>query len=134
MIQALTATTYLTSLGLQVTDAPQRMIGRLAIAGEFVLDGRRGVLLRPKRGVVSERYLELLVDEGYAFVVVDDGVYPSIYASEGASLAPIRALPVFEKSRFPAREVLTAWARLIRLAAGRGDAARLGAAQLVAYL
>src|SRR5215204_607353 len=104
MIQALTATTYLTSLGLQVTDAAQRSIGRLAIAGEFVLDGRRGVLLRPKRGVVSDRYLELLVAEGYAFVVVDDGVYPSIYVGEGASLGPVRALPVSEPSRFPARE------------------------------
>ncbi len=124
---------YLDSLGIQVTDTAQRMVGRLALAGEFVLDGRRGVLLRPKRGVVSDRYLELLVAEGYAFAVVDDGVYPSMYAREGASLAPIRALPVLEKSRFPAREVLTAWARLIRLAAGRGDAARLGAAQLVAY-
>lgn len=124
---------YLNSLGLKVTDAAQRSIGRLALAGEFVLDERRGVLLRPKRGGVSDRYLELLAADGYAFVVVDDGDYPTIYAREGESLVPVRALPVNTPSRFPSRDVLSAWARLIRTAAGRGDAARLGAAQLVAY-
>lgn len=124
---------YLNSLGLKVADAAQRSIGRLSLAGEFVLDERRGVLLRPKRGGVSDRYLELLAAEGYAFVVVDDGTYPSMYALEAESLVPVRALPVKTPSRFPSRDVLAGWARLIRSAAGRGDAARLGAAQLVAY-
>jgi hypothetical protein len=124
---------YLHSLGLKITDAAQRSVGRLALSGEFILDERRGVLLRPKRGGVSGRYLELLAAEGYAFVVIDDSDYPSMYTREGESLVPIRALPVNTPSRFPSRDVLGAWARLIRSAAGRGDAARLGAAQLVAY-
>ncbi|RKG48494.1 SAM-dependent DNA methyltransferase [Corallococcus sp. AB011P] len=124
---------YLNSLGLKVTDAAQRSIGRLALAGEFVLEERRGVLLRPKRGGVSDRYLELLAAEGYAFVVVDNGNSPSMYARAGEGLVPVRALPVNTPSRFPSRDVLAAWAQLIRSAAGRGDAARLGAAQLLAY-
>jgi hypothetical protein len=132
--QNLNASAYLNSLGVALTDAAQRAIGRLALAGEFVLDEQRGVLLRPKRGGVSERYLELLAAEGYAFVVVDDGDYPSMYARDGESLVPVRALPVRTPARFPSRDVLAGWARLIRLAAGRGSAARLGAAQLVACL
>ena len=68
----LDANTYLSSLGIDVTDAAQPAIGRLALAGEFVLGGERGVLLRPKRGDVSDRYLELLAGEGYAFVIVDE--------------------------------------------------------------
>lgn len=124
---------YIDSLGVRLTDTAQRSLGRLALAGEFVLEGQRGVLLRPKRGGVSERYLERLAAEGYAFVIVDDVDYPAMYARDGESLVPVRALPVNHPSRFPSRDVLTAWARLIRSAAGRGDAARLGAAQLVAH-
>lgn len=125
-------TSYLNSLGLEVAPAAQRSIGRLALAGEFVLGERRGVLLRPKRGGVSDRYLELLAGEGYAFAVVEDREYPLMYAREGGSLVPVRALPVNAPSRFPSLDVLAVWTRLIRSAAGRGDAARLGAAQLVA--
>jgi hypothetical protein len=129
----LNAIEYLHSLGLQVDSAAKRSIGRLVLGGEFVLEGGRGVLLRPKRGAVSDRYLELLAAEGYEFVVVDDGGYPSMYARKEDCLVAVRALPVRTPSRFPSREVLGAWAGLIRKAAGRADATRLGAAQLVSY-
>jgi hypothetical protein len=128
------ANTYLTSLGIEVVEAAQAAIGRLVLAGEFVLGGERGALIRPKRGDVSLRYLEILVDEGYAFVVVDSGGYPAFYAREGAGLAPVRALPIAAPQRFPTTSVLAGWAQLIRTAARRGEAARLGAAQLVAHL
>lgn len=130
----LEANTYLRSLGIKVAEAAQAAIGRLALAGEFVLDGKRGVLLRPKRGDVSDRYLELLVGEGYGFVVVDGGDYPSFYARENEGLAAVRALPVADRQRFPSREVLAAWTQLIRAAAGRGEATGLGVAQWVASL
>ena len=130
----LDANTYLSSLGIDVTDAAQPAIGRLALAGEFVLGGGRGVLLRPKRGDVSDRYLELLAGEGYAFVIVDGGSYPSFYAREQEGLVPVRALPVVERGHFPSAGVLGAWVQLIRAAARRGDAAKLGVAQLVARL
>ena len=89
----LDANIYLGSLGIEVTDAAQPVVGRLALAGEFVLGSERGVLLRPKRGDVSDRYLELLAGEGYAFVIVDGGSYPSFYAREQEGLVPVRALP-----------------------------------------
>lgn len=130
----LEANSYLRSLGLKVTEAARAAVGRLTLAGEFVLDGKRGVLLRPKRGDVSDRYLELLVGEGYVFVVVDGGDYPSFYAREGEGLVAVRALPVADRQRFPSREVLAAWTQLICAAAGRGEATGLGVAQLVAGL
>lgn len=125
---------YLSSLGIKVAEAAHAAIGRLTLAGDFVLGGERGVLLRPRRGEVSDRYLDLLAAEGYAFVVVDGGDYPSFYAREGDGLAPIRALPVANPFYSPSREVLAAWAQLIRTAAGRGEAVRFGVAQLVARL
>ncbi|MGH9100848.1 MAG: N-6 DNA methylase [Acidimicrobiales bacterium] len=130
----LDANTYLSSLGIDVTDAAQPVIGRLALAGEFVLGSERGVLLRPRRGDVSDRYLELLAGEGYAFVIVDGGSYPSFYAREQELLVPVLALPVADRSHFPSAEVLGAWGQLIRAAARHGDAAKLGVAQLVARL
>jgi len=134
MAEALDANAYLESLGLEFIEAGQRVIGRLALAGDFVLDGARGVVLRPKRGDVSGRYLDLLANEGYQFVIVDSGGYPSFYARQGETLAPVRALPVGKPLHFPSQEALDAWTHLMRVSAGRGDAARLGVAQLVARL
>jgi hypothetical protein len=130
----LDANTYLSSLGIEVTEATQPAIGRLALAGEFVLDGERGVLLRPKRGDVSDRYLDLLAGEGYTFVIVDGAGYPSFYAREQEGLVPVRALPITDRNHFPSAGVLGAWGQLIRTSARRSDAAKLGVAQLVARL
>ncbi len=130
----LDANAYLNSLGIEVTEAEKSAIGRLALAGEFVLGGERGVLLRPKRGDVSDRYLELLAAEGYAFVIVDGGSYPSFYAREGEGLGLVRALPIADPQHYPSQEVLGGWAQLVRSAAGRGEAVPVGVAQLVARL
>lgn len=96
------------------------------------MGGARGVLLRPKRGDVSDRYLELLAVEGYDFVIVDGAGYPAFYARSEGGLAPVRALPIIDPQHFPSQDVLAAWAQLIRAAAGRGEVAPLGVAQLVA--
>ena len=130
----LDANAYLDSLGIDIVDAAKPAVGRLALAGEFALEGKRGVVVRPKRGGVSDRYLELLAAEGYDYVVVDGGSYPGFYELEGESLVPIRALPVRSPERFPSTTALEAWGRLIRAAVGRGDAAKLGADQMVARL
>ena len=131
----LDANAYLGSLGIEVTDPAQSAIGRLALAGEFTLGKARGVILRPKRGGVSDRYLELLAAHDYAFVVVDGGRYPAVYARKGDALAPVRALPIDTPRHFPSEEVFAAWRQLIRSSAGpRGDAAQIGVAQLVACL
>ena len=131
----LDANAYLNSLGIEVTEPAQPAIGRLALAGEFTLGKARGVILRPKRGDVSDRYLELLAAHDYAFVVVDGGRYPAVYARKGDALAPVRALPIDTPRHFPSEEVFAAWRQLIRSSAGpRGDAAQTGVAQLAACL
>lgn len=129
------ANAYLSNLGIEITEPARSVIGRLALAGEFTLGGARGVILRPKRGGVSDRYLELLAGDGYAFVVVDGGRYPAIYARNGDALAPVRALPIDTPQHFPSEEVLVAWGQLIQSsAAPHGAAAQIGAAQLAACL
>ena len=129
------ANAYLSSLGIDVSEPSQPAIGRLALAGEFTLGGARGVILRPKRGDVSDRYLELLAAQDYAFVVVDGGRYPAVYARKGAALAPVRALPIDMPQHFPSEEVLAAWGQLIRSSTGpRGATAQIGVAQLAACL
>ena len=128
------ANTYLSSLGIGVRDPARTAVGRLTLAGEFVLDGKRGALLRPKRGEVSNRYLEILASEGYAFVIVEGSGYPAVYAHEEGALVPIRALPIAHPQNFPSPDVLAEWSQLIRAAAGHGDAARLGVAQLLARI
>ena len=129
------ANAYLSSLGIEVTDPAHPAIGRLALAGEFTLGDARGVILRPKRGDVSDRYLDLLAGQDYAFVVVDGGRYPAVYARKGDAFAPVRALPIDSPQHFPSEEVFAAWGQLIRLSAGPRDAAvQLGVAQLVACL
>ena len=130
----LDAKTYLGSLGIHVRDASKASVGRLSLVGEFELEGRLGVVIRPKRGGVSDRYLELLASQSYEFVVIDGRSYPSVYSLLDESLAPVRALPVRSPRHFPSTEIFQEWARLIRLAAGRENAAWLGCAQLVARL
>ena len=126
---------YLSSLGIKVTRPAQLAIGRLALAGEFALGKVRGVILRPKRGGVSDRYFELLAGLNYAFVLIDGGRYPAVYARDGAALAPVRALPIDSPRHFPSEEVFATWRQLIRSSAGpRGDAAQVGVGQLVACL
>ena len=129
------ANAYLNSLGIEVTAPARPAIGRLALAGEFTVGTARGVILRPKRGDVSDRYLDLLAGLDYALVVVDGGHYPACYARKGHSLEPVRALPIDSPRHFPSEEVFAAWRQLVRSAAGpRGDAAQIAVAQLVACL
>lgn len=129
------ANAYLNSLGIEVTEPAQPAIGRLALAGEFTVGNARGVILRPKRGGVSDRYLELLAAQDYGFVVVDGGRYPAVYAHDGVALAPVRAFPIDTPRHFPSDEVFAAWRQLIRSSASpRGNAAQIGVAQLVACL
>lgn len=129
---------YLYSLGIEIADAAKVAIGRLALAGEFQLNGQRGAVLRPKRGDLSSRSLDALAEAGYAFAVVDGGGFPAVYARAGThageSLLPVRALPIVEPRHFPSADVLSAWAGLVGAAAASGEAVRLGVAQMVARL
>src|SRR5262245_26315491 len=98
------AVAYLESLGLERTPSERSSIGRLAVSSEFFLDGRRGVVVRPKRGGVSDRYLELLAADGVDYVIVDGPEPLGIYGrTPVGSLQPLRALPLTSPTRFPDR-------------------------------
>jgi len=73
------ASSYLQSLGIELRPAASAAVGRLSIAAEFEFDKFRGVIVRPKRGAVSSRYLEMLAAQGVDFVVVDGSVPLAIY-------------------------------------------------------
>ncbi len=130
----LDTTSYLSNLGIELAAPALPTIGRLALMGEFLLGGNRGVLLRPKRGKISTRYLEVLGREGFGLAVIDGTGFPTFYAREGEEFVPIRALPVLHRRFFPSEAVLDAWAGLIRDAATRGEAARVGVGQLLTWL
>jgi len=57
------ATTYLHSLGIEPQPPNSPSVGKLALAADFHIDKSRGVVVRPKRGGISGRYLDLLAAE-----------------------------------------------------------------------
>src|SRR6266487_81648 len=125
--------TYLNSLAIAVYTPRDAMIGRLAIAGEFELAGGRGIVVHPKRGSVSDRYLTLLAAERIFYVLVDGTALPEIYGrpANGHGLVPMRALPIAHPNRFPTAAVWAALVHLLRTAAGVwADALTLGSGLL----
>lgn len=116
------ASSYLQSLGIELRPAASAAVGRLSLAAEFEFDGHRGVIVRPKRGGVSSRYLEMLAAQGVDFVLVDGAVPLTLYgrSSDGA-LEPLRALPVASPSAFPSPEMLHVLVDLIQRAARRSN-------------
>src|SRR5262245_21410249 len=131
------AKSYLRSLGIERISPAHASVGRLAVDSEFELEGRRGVVVHPKRGGVSERYLELLAAEGFDYVVVDSTDLLTIYGrtSETGSLEPLRALPLATPARFPdsaaRQQVLDLLARAAR---GPAEAPDLGSRVVAAKL
>ena len=100
------ATTYLKSLGIAVDAPHMAAIGRLVIAGEFGLCGSRGVVVRPKRGSVSDRYIEMLTAEGVSYVLVDGTSRLESYGKSekmgGLDVHFISSLPVMQGNAYKA--------------------------------
>lgn len=130
------ASSYLQSLGLELRPAASAAVGRLSLAGEFEFDNQRGVVVRPKRGGVSPRYLEMLAAQGVDFVLVDGAVPLAIHGrSPDGVLEPLRALPVVSPSKFPSPEMLHVLVDLMQRAARRpSDSLDLGSRILVSKL
>lgn len=101
------ATAYLDSLRIPYGPPTKTSVGRLTIAGEFFLENTRGVIVRPKRGGISGRYLDLLAAEGLGFIVVDTQPFLRIYGrtENGETLEQQRALPIKDPNQFPTCEV-----------------------------
>jgi hypothetical protein len=135
------ATEYLSSLGIELKRLANERVGRLSVAAEFYLDAERGVLVRPKRGSISDRYLELLAeDESLAFIVVESRDTLAIYGRVGASSTfnLLHALPVGDPTRFPTEQVLAAITLAVDAAVGRkvsnNEAVRLASALFAAKI
>lgn len=130
------ASSYLQSLGIELRPATSAAVGRLSLAGEFELDNQRGVIVRPKRGGVSSRYLEMLAAQGMDVVLVDGAVPLTIHGrSPDGVFEPLRALPVVSPSKFPSPEMLHVLVDLIQRAARRpNDSLDLGSRILFSKL
>ena len=98
---------YLDARHINFRDLEDVKVGRLAISADFILAGGRGVVIRPKRGGVSERYLSLLVRDGVKYVIADTGTSISFYGrdEDSGKLVPWRSLPATEQRHFPSKEV-----------------------------
>ncbi len=131
------ASEYLNSLGVEQESAASPAIGRLSIAAEFELDKQRGVIVRPKRGGISTRYLEMMVAQGIDFVVVDGAPPLAIYgrSPDGTQIERLLALPVPYPSRFPSPEMFHVFINLVKKAVRRPtDALHVGSQILVSKL
>jgi hypothetical protein len=117
------AVDYLLSLGIRVEVAAEVALGHLSVAAKFAIAGDTGLVVKPRRGGISSRYLEMLAAEGIRFVLVDGLISPSIYGvvGERGGLRPIRALPIKEVTQFPNEEILGVVARLLAQSIGQAE-------------
>ena len=70
---------YIKARGIEVAPLDNASVGRLSVDAEFKFAGKRGVVVSPKRGSVSDRYLSLLSAEDISFVVAGGGSTLSVY-------------------------------------------------------
>ena len=98
---------YIKARGIEVTPMDNVRVGRLSIDAEFKFSGKRGVVVSPKRGSVSDRYLSLLSNEGVSFVVAECGSTLSFYEApqKAGELHPVRALKPVKVRLFPSQDV-----------------------------
>jgi len=114
---------YLKARGVQVAQLKDASVGRLSIDAEFKFAGKRGVVVSPKRGSVSERYLSLLSADGVSFVVAEGGSTLSFYelSQKAGELFPARALKPTKARPFPSQEVFEYLSALLRQGVKKRD-------------
>lgn len=107
---------YLYARGIEVTPLDNASVGRLSVDAEFKIAGKRGVVVSPKRGSVSDRYLSLLSAEGISFVVAEGGSTLSFYEAlpRTSELHPVRALKLIKTQPFPTQELFEYLSALLR--------------------
>ena len=106
-MDAMDAITYLDSLKIGTKKAETIRVGRLSIKLEFYLNGNRGLVVQPKKGGISDRYMELLAAEDVAFVIIDTSPTIQIYGKtpDNEALEPLYALPIENPTIFPPSEL-----------------------------
>ena len=109
---------YLKARDVETTQLENVSVGRLSIGAEFIISGKRGVIVSPKRGTVSDRYLSLLSGDGVAIVIAEGGASLFFYEKlqKGKELVLIRALKPFKPLLFPTFEVFEYLSALLRRA------------------
>jgi hypothetical protein len=107
---------YLYARGIEVTPLNNASVGRLSIDAEFKFTGKRGVVVSPKRGSVSDRYLSLLSAKGVSFVVTEGGSSLSFYEvpPKAGELHPVRALKPIKILSYPSQDVFEYLSTLLR--------------------
>jgi len=101
------AITYLNSLKIESRKAEAIRVGRLSIKLEFQLNGNRGLVVQPKKGGISDRYMELLFAEDVGFVIIDTSPMIQVYGKtlDNEALEPLYALPIESPTAFPPSEL-----------------------------
>ncbi len=94
---------YLRSLDIKLSKPRQSMIGRLVVAGEFEVDGARGVVIQPARGSLSERYLNLIAASDFRYLLLDSPVSFRVFfrMGEAAPFTEVPALVIEKPTQFP---------------------------------
>ena len=107
---------YIKARGIEATPLDNASVGRLSIDAEFKFAGKRGVVVSPKRGSVSDRYLSLLSNEGVCFVVAEGASTLSFYEAppKAGELHPVRALKPIKTLLFPSQDVFEYLSTLLR--------------------
>lgn len=98
---------YIKARGIEIIQLDNASVGRLSIDAEFKFAGKRGVVVSPKRGSVSDRYLSLLSAEGVSFVVAEGGSTLSFYEAlpKAGELHSVRDLKPVKARLFPSQDV-----------------------------
>ncbi len=114
---------YLKARHIELKMLEGASVGRLIIGAEFNVSSKRGVLVYPKHGVVAERYLSLLTEEGIKYVVAEGGGNISFYGirNNEETLSPFRAIPSTHQRYFPSKEVIAFLSGLLRQLVKRRD-------------
>lgn len=117
---------YLDARHIHFRDLEDVKIGRLTIRADFILAECRGVVIRPKRGSVSDRYLSLLAGDGVKYIIADTRTGVSFYgvAEDSDKLVPWRSLPATDQRHFPSKEVWSTLSDLLQALAKNRDAIR----------
>jgi len=114
---------YLKARGIDVAQLESTSVGRLSIDAEFKFAGKRGVVVSPKRGSLSDRYISLLAAEGVFFVVAEGGSVLSFYETpqKGKGLISVRALKPMASKPFPTEALFDYLSSLLKQSTKRRE-------------
>lgn len=124
---------YLKARGVEVTRLENASVGRLSVDAEFRFAGKRGVIVSPRRGTVSDRYLALLSAEDVSYIVVESDSALSFYESpqKGKELIPVRALRPSKSKWFPSQELFKHLTALLRQSVKRRESTNVVVSNLL---